>query len=96
MALAYMATAPLSAFVNATPNRKLLGYKYREQIMDMFPSMLLSFIMAVAVLMVGYIRINLFLTLLIQIIVGVLVYFCGAVLFKIDSLNYILKIIKKD
>lgn len=92
MALAYMATAPLSAFVNATPNRKLLGYKYREQIMDMFPSMLLSFIMAVAVLMVGYIRINLFLTLLIQIIVGVLVYFCGAVLFKIDSLNYILKI----
>lgn len=96
MALAYMATAPLSAFVNATPNRKLLGYKYREQIMDMFPSMLLSFIMAVAVLMVGYIRINLFLTLLIQIIVGVLVYFCGAVLFKIDSLNYILRIIKKD
>lgn len=96
MALAYMATAPLSAFVNATPNRKLLGYKYREQIMDMFPSMLLSFIMAVAVLMVGCIRINLFLTLVIQIIVGVLVYLCGAVLFKIDSLNYILRIIKKD
>ena len=54
MALAYMATAPLSAFVNATPNRKFLGYKYREQIMDILPSMLLSFIMAIGVLMVGY------------------------------------------
>lgn len=96
MALAYMATAPLSAFVNATPNRKLLGYKYREQIIDMFPSMLLSFVMAVAVLIVGYIRINIFLTLVIQIIVGVLVYLCSAVLFKFDSLNYILRIIKKD
>lgn len=95
MALAYMATAPISAFVNATPNRKLLDYKYREQLADMLPSMLLSFFMGGCVLWVEHIQINVALTLLLQIIVGAVIYICGAIIFKFDSLSYIMKLIKK-
>lgn len=95
MALAYMATAPVSAFVNATPNRKLLDYKYREQLADMLPSMILSFFMGGCVLLVGHIQINVALTLLLQIIVGAVIYICGAIIFKFDSLSYIMKLINK-
>lgn len=95
MALAYMVTAPISAFVNATPNRKLLEYKYREQLNDMLPSMILSLIMFVCVLLVGQIQINTLATLLLQIITGIIVYVVGAVLFRFKSLKYIMSIIKR-
>ena len=96
MALAYMVTAPISAIVNATPNRKLLGYKYREQLTDMLPSMILSFAMGICVLGVGYIRLNTTITLMIQVAVGVIIYIGGAILFRFDSLEYILKMIKRN
>ena len=95
IAIAYMATAPLSAFVNAMPNKKLLGYKYREQLQDMLPSMTLSLIMGICVFLVGQLQINTIATLLLQIITGIIVYIGGAVLFRFESIKYILSIIMR-
>ena len=94
MALAYGATAPISAFVNATPNRNLLDYKYSEQLRDMLPAMLLSFIMAVIVLYIGKIPISVFPAFIIQIIVGIIIYIAGAKIFHFESMEYILTVIK--
>ncbi|MBC5668849.1 lipopolysaccharide biosynthesis protein [Eubacterium sp. AF15-50] len=95
MAMAYLITSPLSAIVNATPNRKLLGYKYREQLADMLPSMLLGAFMAMVVYAIGKINLNDFALLPIQVIVGAVIYIAGAKLLKFESLNYILSIVKK-
>ena len=89
MALAYLATSPISAIVNATPNRKLLGYKYREQLRDMLPSMILSAVMGLCVFLVGLIQMNLFLVLLLQIVTGVIIYISLSKIFKLDAFAYV-------
>ena len=95
IACAYLITSPLNAFVNAFPNKKLLGYSYFEQIKDMLPSMLLSLAMALVVYSLYFLNLNIYLCFALQIVVGVVVYVIGAKIFKFDSLEYVLNIFKK-
>ena len=92
---AYLITSPINAFVNAYPNKKLLNYSYFEQIKDMLPSMILSFVMGVVVYSLSFLNMNVYIIFVLQIIVGAVVYILGAKIFKFDSLNYILSIVKK-
>lgn len=89
MALAYLATSPISAIVNATPNRKLLGYKYKEQLKDILPSLLISLIMGGCVLLIGMLQINLILVLLLQVVTGAVIYIVLSKIFKLDAFVYI-------
>ena len=84
----------LSSIVNASPNKKLMNYSYMEQIKDMLPSVVLSVIMCVVVLMVGMLDINLYLLLILQVFVGVLVYVGLSMLFKLECFTYVLGILK--
>ena len=83
-----------SSFLNAFPNRKLLGYSYIEQIKDIAPSLVLSLIMAAVVLLVGNLDINLMLKMVLQVITGVIVYAGLAKLFKLECFEYILNTAK--
>ena len=89
MALAYLATSPISAIVNATPNRKLLGYKYKEQLKDILPSLLISLIMGGCVLLIGMLQINLILVLLLQVVTGAVIYIVLSKIFNLDAFVYI-------
>lgn len=89
IAIAYGLTSPINALINSRPNRSLLNYGYREQIIDMLPSMLLSGFMGVVVYFMNWININIYLLLLLQVIVGVAIYVGGAYIFKFESLSYI-------
>ena len=84
----------LSSFINAFPNKKLLNYSYLEQMKDILPSMLLSLIMCVIVLGVNLLKLNVWITIFVQVIVGMIVYFMGAKLCKIECFNYISNILK--
>lgn len=84
----------LSSFINAYPNKKLLGYTYWEQVKDIAPSLVLSLIMAVAVLPITLLPIAPVLQIIVQIIIGVAVYFGLAKLFKFECLEYIINTIK--
>ncbi len=84
----------LSSFINAYPNKKLLGYTYLEQVKDIAPSLVLSLIMAVAVLPITLFEIAPVLQIIVQIIIGVAVYFGLAKLFKFECLEYIINTIK--
>ena len=90
--LAVAITLPLYAIygtlVNMSPNKKLLNYSYREQLKDILPQLLLSILMAACVIPFGLIPLSPFIILVLQIIVGVSVYFFGAKVLKIDSLQY--------
>lgn len=68
-------TTVTSSFINAYPNKKLIGYSYFEQIKDILPSLLMSGAMFALVFLFG--KINLgssLLTLVLQVIIGLAIY----------------------
>lgn len=83
-----------SIVINSWPNHKLLGYTLPQQLKDIIPSILLSVVMGFIVSFVTRLGLPNGLTLCIQIPLGVVIYFIGSKLMKIDSLEYILSIIK--
>ena len=87
-------TTVISSFVNAFPNKKLIGYAYFEQMKDILPSLFMSLVTCGAVLAVGMLNINVFLLLLIQISVGVSVYLLMSVILKPAPFRLILASIK--
>lgn len=67
-------TTLISSFINAYPNKELIGYSYFEQMKDIAPSFLMSLVMCAVVFGVGTVELSMLLTLLLQIVTGVLVY----------------------
>ena len=94
MALGMLFWDICSQMINAWPNRKLLDYPYLTQLKDMAPSILLSTVMAAAVLSVLRLGLPDGLTLLIQIPLGAAIYLLGSVLLKLDSFEYLLSTVK--
>lgn len=94
MAIGQVLVAILSTFINAFPNRKLLNYNYLEQIKDLFPTLIISIIMFIIVYSFNFINLNMYILLIIQILVGVIIYFGLAYIFKLESLNYMIEILK--
>ncbi|MBR4502330.1 MAG: lipopolysaccharide biosynthesis protein [Clostridia bacterium] len=96
MAMAYslLFTSVTSQIINSWPNRKLLGYSYIEQIKDILPGVLLAVGMGLIVYSVEYIGLNKWLTLVIQVPLGALIYIAGSKLFHLDSFDYLLSMIK--
>lgn len=94
MALSFLATSLVNQIINAWPNRKLLDYSFENQLKDMLPQILLSCFMGVCVCLLAFLPINTFLLLLIQVVSGVMIYLIGSKIFKIDSLDYLLGIIR--
>ena len=96
MAIAYFATMPFNAMINAFPNKKLMNYRYREQFVDILPSLALSLAMGCVVYMIGMLSFNIYLKLLVQVVTGAIIYIFGAKIFRFESFNLILKLIKKE
>lgn len=96
MAMAYsmLVTSFISQVVNSFPNKKLLNYSYLEQIKDMLPQIILSLVMGVIVYAVTFLKLSSIITLVIQIPVGVLVYWIGSKLFHLESYEYIVGMLK--
>ena len=95
MALSLLFTSVLSQLINSWPNAKLLGYSYAKQLKDMLPAILLSIVMGLVVYPITFFGWSDWLTLPVQVIVGAAVYIAGSVVFKLDSFNYLLSILKK-
>lgn len=79
----------ISSFVNAWPNKELLGYSYKEQLLDIFPALLISALMGAAVYMLGFLDFAVWQRLAVQVICGILIYTALARLFKIESYIYL-------
>lgn len=84
----------ISALMNAIPNRKLLGYSYKEQALDYLNGIVPTVTMTVAVILVGLLPGGYFLQLL-QVGTGVVVYVAVSYILKLDSFMYVLEIAKK-
>ncbi|MBR4950312.1 MAG: lipopolysaccharide biosynthesis protein [Clostridia bacterium] len=92
-----MSTAILSALftvVNAFPNRKLLGYSFKEQAADILPAILMSLIMATVVYILGTLQVNKILLLIIQVISGGVIYILLSVITKNKQFKYLKDLVK--
>lgn len=94
MAISLACAAVVNSFVNAYPNKKLLGYTYIEQVKDMLPNLIGGIIMFIIVSVVSHINLPDILVLLIQVVVGVIIYVAYGILTKSESFKYILNIAK--
>nr|MBP3598134.1 lipopolysaccharide biosynthesis protein [Eubacterium sp.] len=94
IAVSAMIVTFFAAIVNSTPNRKFLKYSYKEQLADLIPSILLSAGMGVCVYFVGMLPIPMILSMVLQVLVGVIVYILLSRLFKVSQFDYILQVLK--
>lgn len=94
MALSNLLFAVINLIINIYPNRKLLNYSYRQQLTDIAPSVLLSAAMFGIVYSVQFVGLANWLTLLIQIPLGIAIYIIGSKLLKFESFDYILNTAK--
>ena len=82
-------------FVNAWPNKKIIGYSVFEQIKDTLAPLLMSTAMAVPVYFMKYLPIPLWIILILQIICGIGIYFGLAFLTKNKELSFLIKTLKE-
>lgn len=92
MAIAYslLVSSFTSQIINSWPNRKLLYYRYEEQLKDILPSIALSVIMFAIVWSIKFLHLNIIVTFIIQMLSGVAIYISGSLIFKIESFSYLL------
>jgi len=95
IALGQVFSGILSTFINAYPNKQLLNYSYKEQLVDIVPSLTITMIMGIVVYMFKFINISVWNMLVIQISVGIFIYFALAKLFKIESFIYLIETFKQ-
>lgn len=84
--------ATLFIFVNAYPNIKLINYSFKEQLMDILPSLLMSLVMFICVVMLQNIPLNEWLVFLVQILTGIVVYLILSIATKNKEFLYIKKL----
>ena len=94
MAIGQVVSSFISTFINAYPNKKLMNYSYFEQWKDLMPSFILSIVMAASVWLINFVPIMPILILIIQIIVGIIVYILLSKLFKVEVYSYFVNTLK--
>jgi O-antigen/teichoic acid export membrane protein len=94
IAIGMLISGILSAFINAYPNLKLLDYSYKEQWKDIMPSLLLSLIMGVVVYNFKWFHMASWLTLIIQVCAGTIIYIVMAKILKLECYTYLIKALR--
>lgn len=89
LALSGVISSVISSFVNAHPNKDLLNYSYGEQFGDVLPSLLLSIVMGGSIYLFNFLSLSPLVTMLLQILTGVIIYPSLAYLFKLECFSYI-------
>lgn len=94
LAFSEIICAIIATTVNSRPNRNLIGYSYKYQLMDLLPNLLLASFMGIAVYFIGTINLNKTLILIIQVLSGIIIYLVISLLTKNKNLKYLNEIIK--
>jgi len=94
LAISSIVCTLVALIVNAIPNMKLIGYNFKNQIIDVLPNLVIALIMCVVVVLIGMISINMYLSLIIQIVSGAVCYLLLSIFSKNQSMGYILEVLK--
>lgn len=94
MAFGALAVGLISTFLNTYPNSKLFDYSFKEQWSDILPSLTISVLMGAIIYPIQWIGVPAILTLVLQIILGIIVYVVLSTMFKMESFTYLLATLK--
>lgn len=94
MAYSLLFTSVISQIINTWPNKKLLNYGYLEQLKDILPGICLAVIMGCLIYPIQWLNFPDFITLCIQVPLGGAIYVIGSKIFRLESFEYLLGIVK--
>ena len=94
IAMTGVITTTISCFVNAMPNKKLIGYSFSQQLFDILPSFLMSIIMFISVLSLQLIGLTDIITLILQMVAGIIIYLVLSATFKVKPYLILLDVVK--
>lgn len=89
IALSLLVTNLISTVINVFPNRKILGYGYKEQFIDIWDNLLIAMIMGGCVYLFNLFNLPYIVTLILQLGVGLGVYWALSVLLRNESYMYL-------
>lgn len=90
MVAMYMVTGIISTFVNAYPNKRVIGYSYSEQIRDIAPAFVISAIAGGLALFCGSFVASPGLQILVEVALMAIIYFGIAGIFKLEAFEYLI------
>lgn len=91
----YILTGVVSTFVNAWPNKRVIGYSYLEQVRDICPAFLLSAAAGALAWAVGLAGLPDIAAIPLQALVMAAAYLALARLFRVEELGYLIKTAKE-
>lgn len=94
MAYSLLVSTVLSMLINSWPNRKLLNYSFVEQMRDIIPGILLAIGMGCCTYVVSMFGLATWITVILQIFVGAMVYISASAFFRLESFEYIKGIVR--
>lgn len=81
-------------YLNAMPNKKLIDYSFKEQMMDMIKPFIMSCIMGAIVYCVGMLHIDGVLMLVMQVSVGCIIYVLESIILKVHEFTTLISMAK--
>ena len=95
MAIAGVFSGIFSLIMNILPNRKLLGYGFKDQLRDVLPSWALSLAMMVFVQAVTLLGLPVWVELAVMVLVGIVSYIAMSALFRLEAFGYLWEFLRK-
>ena len=86
-----LASGVICTFINAYPNRRLLGYTYLMQLRDIAPSCVLAVAMGAAIYPLSLLGLGSLLTMTLQIVSGLIFYIAFAYLLHLNAFAYVIE-----
>ncbi len=88
MAISFLIVSISSQIINTLPNKKIMNYGYLEQLKDVLPSIVLSVFMGGCVYSVNFLHLSNIITLIMQVPLGIAIYFGISYFFKLEAFSY--------
>lgn len=95
IALTTVFVSLISCLMNGIVISKLIQYPLISQILDIFPQLLISIVMGFLVNLLSIFINNYLILLVLQVITGIIVYIGMSFMFKTESMQFVLDLIKK-
>ena len=95
LAVSAIICTTVALIVNSYPNKKLIGYNYILQIMDILPSLLSAVIMCIPMYYVGKMRFSDISVFCLQVVFGIVFYLSICLLLKNKGLFYLVSLVHK-
>ncbi len=90
IACGYMISAVLSTFINASPNKRVIGYSYGEQLRDILPAFVLALVSAAVAWPISMLGLPDLVTIILQGLVMATVYLLLAYILRVEEFTYLL------